>query len=656
MTNPLLPELKPKFGKTQATKKASPETKINKDTEPQNRTPTTGQGIKNNRNLLKLAIVSTLTFLAASTTSKSLTPTQNSTNCDNAFIARFKASKDKDVNNMVLSQMKEVSAKICSFEWNVYGTCCKENQVNKVVSERLDAWTTEINQFYSISAKVFEFIKENNWLLVTRMVELFKWVDSIGTLDGIDYETAATIRNYMKKPPSSDLHQKYDQDLFYYLLQLKAFESSYEDYGKSVEQCYDNLKTFHRSMFCFTCSGRAKSFIENGRLKILNQVCQEVVGKCGGVWTYVYSLSQFSKAFTLFNKLKRYYGTTNSSLVKAYNMTMGPSSVLNSGMISFDLRLIQALVNGSKATTVSLFLNQDAFVCNNVLAIDQGNSDTAGDVRVFEEMMKEFSLIQGPEKTQMEEDSKVLTKKYYKYSKQFSNFLQQKIDDYLKPLHQKLLDCAENFAKISRSKYIPQAFTLKNSLEKRDPSPSPTQFTQYKNDLKALQVEFDQEKQKCISISNQFSKAISPYTHRIFTHEMDEGVYQEFLYLSKDNIIYSGKVSKVRLLPDSLFAPSGSGSSSGKSLSKKQKNHSSGQSKAAGSQRRVLAAVDDVKPAGDTVLVIPDYGLTAYMVRMDSMLPGVSRVNLTLENFGLRLRWAFLVGLLIIGEALFVRF
>jgi len=265
--------------------------------------------------------------------------------CSNALTQRLKSSKDesaKKVPNDFLTKTGDFQ--MCQSEWNTYGSCCNPDQLNQFSKIRLETWSKDFQKFIDNAKEIKNLVAKNRWIIIARIVDLYKRIDYLKKGDKFDGNLPKQIKkmveNYMKIPDDSLASGTFDLDIFYLIEDEKKFEDYYQNFLKDTPKCFEDMLYFQKSMMCFMCSGRAGKLTFKDKIKMHQKTCRKVINRCIAPWTYVYSMTHIMKAFSLFSQIKRKYGRKEAPNMKFKVKFMGPDTTFRSGVLAFLLKEI----------------------------------------------------------------------------------------------------------------------------------------------------------------------------------------------------------------------------------------------------------------------------------------------------------------------------
>lgn len=132
----------------------------------------------------------------------------------------------------------------CSSEWNLYGTCCNE---------------IELEQFYTLEAGM---INRNDFVLKKSILQVQTQLKHL--ISDLSKE---------KKPNKHHLH---------YLSRVKTLYgySGFSTFNRTSTLCWNQLKKIRGSALCSTCSGRSHSFFDKDKILISPADCSRTISTC----------------------------------------------------------------------------------------------------------------------------------------------------------------------------------------------------------------------------------------------------------------------------------------------------------------------------------------------------------------------------------------
>ena len=467
--------------------------------------------------------------------------------CDNEFSRRLKESKHPIARRLFNQFIKRGPFQMCKSEWNSHGSCCEPEDLNKFSEFRFSQWTKVLQSFINKAKEVKKFINENRWILVERMIQLYEWVDKGNLEGGIKPEVFMLMKEYIKKPEGSESPSKFDLDLFYFIENEANFEESYQKFVKGTPRCFRNMIKFQQSMMCFECSGRAKSLIHDHKLKIHQATCRPIVERCVDTWTFVYSITQISKAFVLFNEVRRKYGTAEAPNIVIHQDELGPDTTLLSGLISFNLREIQEL--GFDQTTL-FYLDEDEYLCDHLLTIDVGNDDIMGNARLIEKITSEFEFLKNSsEMEQLKRDALVRKEKYKRESANFEKNFKKNMRLFIEQGYKQKKTQYEAFVKIYKEDWTPRLYKARDICDDKEKTFEEKDAA--KDDARVVIKEFTNKKKLLKNSMDRFKKyQVNKLIHGVFSYSIkDERTKNEFIQIYKDVVVWRGRARKVNLPP-----------------------------------------------------------------------------------------------------------
>lgn len=223
----------------------------------------------------------------------------------------------------------------CSSEWNLYGTCCNE---------------FELEQFYTLEVGL---INHNEFVLTKSILQLQTYLKHL-------------IRDLSAEQQPNKHHLSY-------LNRVKTLYSysGFSSFNRSSTICWNQLKKIRGSALCSTCSGRSHNFFDKNKILISPPDCSRTISTCARFFKSISwiasemhkiatQLKNFCKSKTLASRLKLELRSIN--LYKPPRELMQAFSAINPNRTdnqTFDLKeakVCSMIVNVRK---LPYFLNLD---------------------------------------------------------------------------------------------------------------------------------------------------------------------------------------------------------------------------------------------------------------------------------------------------------
>lgn len=470
----------------------------------------------------------------------------NNLSCNNPSIERLRRSPEKAARDVVLNNVvKKPRAKYqyCQREWGRFGTCCDESKLNILVTNRINKWAKVYQGFMKESKNIKNLINANRWKIVGRLVDLYTWA-SDANLDQFSFEVKKEIKDFIVKPVGSKTDTRFDLDFLYYIQDTQAFEESYASYVKNSQQCFESTQKFFKSMFCYSCSGRASQLLFDNKLRIHVSTCRNLVKKCIGTWTYVYNIMHMAKAFTLFNEVKRKYGTPEASKVGTRNKnTMGPDTALISGVLSFSLRELNQLGTDDKTL---FYFRQDIPVCNSLVTVDGGNDDIAGDPDLITRFVEELKIASQDMGKRNVRDFSMYEKKYKSKSKSKTLAMMARVD-YFRMTYNPLKAQYDGFMNNDMREFIIKIYDSNDELYNTEKPPSLQRKAELEKIISDVKKEFERRKGLILRETERIEGLLQPNMHNAFIYKIPSEVKDPIQEMYKNVLIISGRLQVLKL-------------------------------------------------------------------------------------------------------------
>jgi hypothetical protein len=287
------------------------------------------------------------------------------TTCSNAFIARFRASKDTQISGMILTTPQKTDFSICSHEWNTYGSCCDPEKVKLVAQKRISEWS---NKMKFIETR----IRKNIWNIKYRVQKISTALNSATLKARASPDAIARAKNYATN--FKEVLDFFDE---------RRYKPMKEKFFSSVKTCFQKVKEFRLNALCTQCSGRASMFLEGSKMRMSAESCTDIVKECVGQWDFMYQFMQSLKTINFMGKVNKTIGKTTGDELKT-DSEQGPETSENSKSI---IENLNALSNIDKESIV--FNDDVSSLCSKLFVFDGYNDDLTGDEKVVEEVAKE---------------------------------------------------------------------------------------------------------------------------------------------------------------------------------------------------------------------------------------------------------------------------
>lgn len=372
-------------------------------------------------------------------------------NCSNAFTAKFLKSKEVNVQKMVLTTPQTGEFKICSNEWNIYGTCCKPDAIQKVASDKIEKWATQMKDFIRKIDQFEKPILSRIWNVKKKMADIKAWLQNHSSEAFASQNAIIRAKKYA---------ENFDQLMSFF--EESKYKEKKERFAKDMKVCFEKVRDFRLYSLCLTCSGRASQFVDsNNSLKMSEEAAVEIVKSCVGTWNYMYNFMQSVKSMVLMSKVKKSKDLKTKKGAKKVEVQdeVGTDTNDIATDLAGDLKALSEIdpENIQYTSTVGNII-QKLFV------FDGFNDDITGDQKITEEAIAEEKAEEEMEKKMSKEQLEELRKKIEKMKDDFRKKREELKKKTLAKiaLIKTVIKTAQNIAKIAESAIM----KIKEEIEK----------------------------------------------------------------------------------------------------------------------------------------------------------------------------------------------
>jgi hypothetical protein len=198
--------------------------------------------------------------------------------------------------------------KVCSFEWNTYGTCCDENQI----MNHVNADHVRINKAVNIVLSQYRSLKLIHSTLYDNLARLA--VSPVSPTNAKLNSARTAANNYLRVPRN--------QKFFYKFFNMGDDLMS-NDFNSTTHKCWTEMKETRDASLCYTCSPRSRIFFNGNMALAVANKCVRLMDKCFRSFKYILDLIKVLNWFREFDDLfLTQHGITVNTVSKFYQIKL----------------------------------------------------------------------------------------------------------------------------------------------------------------------------------------------------------------------------------------------------------------------------------------------------------------------------------------------
>lgn len=158
----------------------------------------------------------------------------------------------------------------CGDEWRDYGSCCHIDSLGVLAKLR------------NVHSKMLEETIDNELRVFQKFIESLQHVTESGD------STAHIMRDRLGS-----------QKLKLFKTELKRWLEDLPKLSSVHKNCVSKLDNIKRSSYCSICSSRSAEFFLDGKLKVNEDDCRDIISQCSEYWSSLIRLDHFDEKFNV---------------------------------------------------------------------------------------------------------------------------------------------------------------------------------------------------------------------------------------------------------------------------------------------------------------------------------------------------------------------
>lgn len=184
------------------------------------------------------------------------------------------------------------SNKQCRGEWRLYGSCCKDEDVNNYAKNQRALLWKILDQADKLMGTTLQNIR--------KYLYTFKaYVSGIKSERKLIRKLSTKRRKFMGQKKRKELKSEVVPEI---ILLKKWMHENKDNIILRQRSCIKKLQTTRINSVCYTCSARAQEFFEKDNIRLHESTCRDIISQCSFSWFYL--IEFLDKVNSVYSKVR----------------------------------------------------------------------------------------------------------------------------------------------------------------------------------------------------------------------------------------------------------------------------------------------------------------------------------------------------------------